>query len=69
MEGRQVRLTSEGRKWVVKNRRRVFSSDRPWASASPYLLNDKVEASKPYLPDLSLLDADFFLKMLPDDFQ
>ncbi|MEP5632098.1 MAG: hypothetical protein ABJP79_09470 [Tateyamaria sp.] len=60
VKGRQVRLTQEGRIWLIQKRRSVFSSDRPWARPSPYLLDERVPPKTPYFPKLSLLDTDFF---------
>jgi len=66
VKGRQVRLTQEGRIWLIRNRRSVFSSDRPWARPSPYLMHERVPPKTPYFPKLGLLDKDFFLKTLPE---
>lgn len=63
--GRQVRLTQEGRIWLIRNRRKIFSSDRPWARPSAYLLDERVPPETPYFPKLGRLDTEFFLKTLP----
>ena len=66
MEGRKVRLTDGGRTWVLRNRRSLFSSERPWAKPSSYLLTTEIPPEAPYLPNLSLLEDEFFLNMLPN---
>ncbi len=64
IEGRKARITDFGRKWSVKNRYKIFSSEGPWAKGSPYLQLERRAVEKPYLPKLKLLDKDFFLKLL-----
>lgn len=65
ISGRRIRMTDEGREWVIRNRRKIFSPDRPWANMTPYLRSEKLEPSAPYLPNLSLLDEEFFRRALP----
>ena len=66
-DGRKVRLTDEGKIWVLRNRRSLFSSERPWAKPSSYLLTTEMPPEVPYLPNLSLLEDEFFLNMLPKE--
>lgn len=64
IEGRKAKITDFGRKWSIKNRYKIFSSERPWAKGSPYLQLERRAVHEPYLPNLKLLDKDFFLKLL-----
>jgi hypothetical protein len=64
IEGRMARITDFGRIWSIKNRHRIFSSERPWAKGSSYLRKDRRAVEQPYLPKLELLEKDFFLGLL-----
>ena len=66
IEGRMFRVTQDGRAWIIKNRAKLFSSNRPWARPSPHLIAERKSPTEPYLPDLKLLDKDFFLSILPE---
>ncbi|MFH5774394.1 hypothetical protein ACHFJ0_09070 [Paracoccus sp. NGMCC 1.201697] len=62
IEGMSARLTAKGRDWVFSKRKEIFLvAARDWArktSQNP----QSIDRDEPYLPDLSRLDVNFFLK-------
>lgn len=65
LEGNSIRITDEGVRWTVKNRHSVFSSERPWARPSQHVTIPKRKPTDPYLPNLKMVERDFFLGLLP----
>lgn len=64
-EGAQARLTPQGRDWVLAARGEIFLNPKGkiWRLSSEELLAEAMEPSTPYLPDLSLVDRDFFIQL------
>lgn len=64
-QGSQACLTPQGRDWVLAARGEIFFDvDRKvWRPSSEQLLADAMEPSTPYLPDLGLVDRDFFSQL------
>ncbi|MDF3608337.1 hypothetical protein PE067_20625 [Paracoccus sp. DMF-8] len=62
IEGMSARLTAKGRDWVFLKRKEIFFVvARDWAlktSQNP----QSIDRDEPYLPDLSRLDVNFFLR-------
>jgi hypothetical protein len=64
-QGAQARLTPQGRDWVLAARGEIFfvTDSKIWRPSSEQLLADAIEPSTPYLPDLGLVDRDFFVQL------
>lgn len=62
IDGLRVRLSRQGRDWILRNRRAIFMNiTRSWAKPTkclPEALNFRV----PYMPKLSSIDQNFFRK-------
>lgn len=71
-QGIHSRLTLEGRQWVIEARDQIFFGvgSRSW-TFSDKIVSDAENQLDPYLPDLKLLDRDFFIGLAmekgPDD--
>jgi hypothetical protein len=64
-QGTQARLTQEGRDWTLAARSEIFfDTDRDsWRPTSDRLLADGLEFATPYMPDLGLVDREFFIQL------
>jgi hypothetical protein len=64
-QGAQARLTQQGRDWILAARGEIFfDTDREsWRPSSDQLLADKLEFSTPYMPDMALVDRNFFVQL------
>jgi DNA-binding PadR family transcriptional regulator len=63
LEGTRARLTPAGRDWVLRHRGVVFKSDAVRFRSEleeAVGLSPTIEPGKPYLPDLSEIDRQFF---------
>lgn len=59
-----ARLTKAGRDWVLAARGAIFCdiNKDSWRPSRAQLFSDATSPSTPYLPDLQLVDRDFFIE-------
>lgn len=64
-QGAQARLTQQGRDWTLAARGEIFfQTDRnSWRPSSDRILKDELKFSTPYMPDLGLVDRNFFIQL------
>lgn len=64
-QGAQARLTQQGRDWTLAARGEIFfhTDRKSWRPSSDQLLADGLEISAPYMPDLGLVDRNFFVQL------
>ncbi len=64
-QGVQARLTQQGRDWTLAARGKIFfdTNREDWRPSSDRLLAEKLQSSTPYMPDLGLIDRNFFVKL------
>lgn len=73
LDGTKARLTSAGRAWILEARDSIFRGSRqePWRPSAHEILENPKDQKSPYMPDLSLVDQEFFIKLalieLPGD--
>jgi len=61
----EARLTVQGRDWVLAARGNIFffTDSASWRPSAKQLLANAMDPSTPYLPNLRLIDRNFFVKM------
>jgi len=64
-QGVQARLTPQGREWVLAARGEIFfdTDSKVWRPSSDQLLSGAMASLTPYLPDLGLIDRNFFIQL------
>lgn len=64
-QGVQARLTQQGREWTLAARGKLFfDTDREsWRPTSDQLLANGLDVGAPYMPDLGLIDRNFFIQL------
>ena len=64
-QGAQARLTAQGRDWTLAARGEIFfHTDREsWRPSIDQLLAEGMSFSTPYMPDLGLIDRNFFIQL------
>ena len=69
LDGTKARLTSTGRAWVLEARDSIFrtSGREFWRPTAHESLEEPKDSQSPYMPDLSLVDQDFFIKLALND--
>ena len=73
LDGTKARLTTAGRTWVLEARNRIFrgSEHEAWRARAHEIPDNTKDTQSPYMPDLSLVDQEFFIKLalngLPGD--
>lgn len=69
LDGIKARLTPTGRAWVLEARDAIFrgAGHDSWRPSADELLQTPTGPPSPYLPDLSLVDREFFIKLALDD--
>lgn len=64
-QGVQARLTQQGRDWTLAARGEIFfrTDRKSWRPSSDQLLTEGWMFSTPYMPDLGLVDRNFFVQL------
>jgi hypothetical protein len=68
IDGVRARLTPDGRMWVIAARDEIFfgNGDQDWKHYNQAAAYKSLDTVEPYLPDLRIIDRNFFLNLALD---